>query len=130
VQIIADIKTKIIYAANFCTGRKHDFRLFKESKINLPPHVQILADSGYQGIADIHANSMIPEKKIKMKPLTEKQKQSNRDLAKRRVVIEHIFGKLKIFRILSDRYRNRRKHFGLRFTLIAAIYNIEVKSSS
>jgi transposase len=65
-----------------------------------------------------------------MKPLTEKQKQSNRDLAKRRVVIEHIFGKLKIFRILSNRYRNRRKRFGLRFTLIAAVYNIEIKSSS
>jgi hypothetical protein len=91
VQIIADIKTKIIYAANFCTGRRHDFRLFKESGIKLPPHVQISADSGYQGIADIHSDSIIPEKKTKMKPLTEKQKQSNRDLAKRRAVIDCIY---------------------------------------
>jgi hypothetical protein len=29
----------------------------------------------------------------------------------------------KRFKIVSDRYRNRRKRFGLRFTLIAAAYN-------
>jgi hypothetical protein len=27
---------------------------------------------------------------------------------------------------LSDRYRNRRKRFGLRFNLIAAIYNADL----
>jgi hypothetical protein len=35
----------------------------KKAKLNMPPHVQILADSGYQGTADIHSNSIIPEKK-------------------------------------------------------------------
>jgi hypothetical protein len=29
---------------------------------------------------------------------------------------------------LSERYRNRRKRFGLRFNLIAAIYNMELKT--
>ncbi|MEJ6485435.1 IS5/IS1182 family transposase, partial [Nostoc punctiforme UO1] len=33
---------------------------------------------------------------------------------------------LNIFRILSSRYRNRRKRFGLRFNLIAGIYNYEL----
>ncbi|RYY77704.1 MAG: IS5/IS1182 family transposase, partial [Moraxellaceae bacterium] len=28
--------------------------------------------------------------------------------------------------ILAERYRNRRKRMGLRFNLIAAIYNIEL----
>lgn len=32
---------------------------------------------------------------------------------------------LKIFRILFERYRNRRRRFGLRFSLIAAIYDFE-----
>ena len=35
-------------------------------------------------------------------------------------------GSLKRFKIVSDRYRNRRKRFGLRFNLIAGIYNYEV----
>ncbi|MBT7069820.1 MAG: IS5/IS1182 family transposase, partial [Anaerolineae bacterium] len=38
----------------------------------------------------------------------------------------HVIGKLKVFRILSERYRNRRKRFGLRFNLIASLYNFEL----
>jgi hypothetical protein len=30
---------------------------------------------------------------------------------------------------LSERYRNRRKRFSIRFNLIAAIYNLELKST-
>jgi hypothetical protein len=40
-------------------------------------------------------------------------------LAQQRVVIEQVFAYLKRFRILSERYRNRRRRFGLRFNLIA-----------
>ncbi|MBI4854299.1 MAG: IS5/IS1182 family transposase, partial [Acidobacteria bacterium] len=35
-------------------------------------------------------------------------------------------GRLKVFRILSEHYRNRRKRFNLRFNLIAGIYNYEL----
>lgn len=38
----------------------------------------------------------------------------------------NIYRKLKIFKILSSRYRNRKKRFGLRFNLIAGIYNYEL----
>lgn len=44
------------------------------------------------------------------------------------MVSEHINARLKVFRILAERYRNRRKRFGLRFNLIAAIYNLEYPS--
>jgi hypothetical protein len=37
--------------------------------------------------------------------------------------------RLKIFRILGERYRNRRKRFGLRFNLIAALVNVELLRS-
>ncbi|MDR0640405.1 MAG: IS5/IS1182 family transposase, partial [Holosporales bacterium] len=30
------------------------------------------------------------------------------------------------FKIISDKYRNRRQRFGLRFNLIAGIYNFEI----
>jgi len=33
---------------------------------------------------------------------------------------------MKIFRILSERYRNRRKRFSLRFNLLAGLYNYEL----
>jgi hypothetical protein len=45
-------------------------------------------------------------------------------------VCRTIHRKLKIFRILSERYRNRRKRFGLRFNLIAAIYYMELEKAN
>ena len=47
-------------------------------------------------------------------------------LSSKRITNEHVIGKLKRFNILSYRYRNRRKRFGLRVNLISAIYNFEL----
>ena len=113
-------------ATAFSPGSKHDFQLFKDDKLTIAQHIRILADAGYQGLADLHENGQTPCKKSKYHPLTQKEKQRNRALARKRIVIEHIFRKLKIFRILSERYRNRRTRFALRFNLIAALYNREL----
>ena len=43
-----------------------------------------------------------------------------------RIAIENILCCLKVFRILSEKYRNRRKRYGLRFNRIAALYNREL----
>ena len=88
--------------------------------------ISILADAGYLGLTGLHSNSRTPAKKTKLHPLSKEQKASNRALSQKRIFIENIIRKLKIFRILSERYRNRRKRFGLRFNLIAAIYNMEL----
>jgi len=58
--------------------------------------------------------------------LDKADRRSNRTLAQRRVIAEHVNRRLKIWRILSERYRNRRKRFGLRFNLIAGLYNYEL----
>jgi transposase len=61
------------------------------------------------------------------------QKKFNQQLSKERIVVEHVNRKLKIFRILSSRYRNRRRRFGLRLNLahqaIAGVYNYELSLS-
>ena len=122
------MKIRRILFTNFCAGSTYDFRLFKESRIQLPPYVLLPADAGYQGVTKIHANSQPPVKKTKLHPLNKEQQASNSALSRKRIVIEHIFCKLKVFRILRERYRNRRKRFGLRFSLIAAVYNMELFS--
>jgi hypothetical protein len=86
-----------------------------------------LADKGYQGIQKFLTNSCIPKKKPRGSELSNEAKNSNRELAKLRVVSEHIHRQLKVFRILSERYRNRRQRFGLRFNLIAGLYNYELR---
>jgi len=125
-QVVADPKTKRVVATSFSEGKKHDFKLFQESRLPLLPQTECLADSGYLGLAKQHQNSRLPKKKSKLYPLTPEQKEANRQLSRERFVIEHIIRSLKIFRILAERYRNRRKRFCLRFNLIAALYNYEL----
>jgi hypothetical protein len=85
-------------------------------------------DTGYQGIQKIHANSLLPKKKSKKSPLTKEDKRNNKKLSSERVINENVIGSIKRFKIISDRYRNRRKRFALRFNLISAIYNLELNS--
>jgi transposase len=124
--VIANLNTQEILVTDFAKGHTHDFQLFKDSRCRLALSIRALADAGYQGLAEWHANSQTPFKKTKRHPLTQEQKASNRSLSRQRILIENIIRRLKIFRILSERYRNRRKRFGLRFNLIAAIYNLEL----
>ena len=79
-------------------GREHDFRIFKNSKVQLRAEIKILGDKGYQGIQKLHPNSQTPKKKTRGKDL--------------------------------NRYCNRRRRFGLRFNLIAAIINFELALTS
>ncbi len=71
--------------------------------------------------------SSIPKKKSKKNPLTKNDKKNNRRLAGERVLNENVIGMLKRFKIIADKYRNRRKRFGLRFNLISGIYNFELR---
>lgn len=123
-------KTQEIICVAVREGKVHDFRLWKESQIGIGKKIELLADKGYQGVEKIHDNSRTPIKKPKGKSLNEEQKKFNQQLAKERIVVEHVHRKLKIFRILSSRYRNRRRRFGLRLNLIAGIYNYELSLSS
>lgn len=119
-----------IICTAFGKGRVHDFRLCKLHRLPMLPEQLCLADRGYQGIAKVHLTSCTPTKKPRQGKLDKAERQHNRNLARLRVVAEHVNRKLKIFRILAERYRNRRKRFGLRFNLVAAIINFELALSS
>ena len=127
-QIVVDKKTRRIISTAITNGKRHDFRLFKESKTRIHPDIKVVTDTGYQGIAKLHSQSELPKKRSKNKPLTSDDKKRNQVLASESVGNENVIGMLKRFKILSDRYRNRRKRFGLRFNLIAGIYNLELNS--
>lgn len=121
-----DRTTGAIGCTAFAKGRVHDFRIFKHNRLPLSPKIQVLADKGYQGILKLHANSQTPKKKPKKATLDKANRRYNRDLASRRIIVEHVNQRLKIWRILAERYRNRRRRFGLRFNLIAGLYNYEL----
>ena len=124
--VIVDKADKSIICTAFANGKRHDFKLFKESDIRIDPEIIVKTDTGFVGIDKIHANSVFPKKRSKNNPLTKEDKQSNREISSERVANEHGIGFVKRFKILSERYRNRRKRFGLRFNLIAGICNFDI----
>jgi hypothetical protein len=89
--------------------------------------IQGIVDSGYTGIKKLQNTSLLPKKRSRGKALTRDEKQMNRNISSERALNENVIGRLKRFKILSDKYRNRRKRFGLRFNLIAGIQNWELK---
>ena len=126
-QLVVDKKSSKIICTNICNGKKHDFKLFKDSKVRWIKGICGIVDSGYTGIKNFQSTSLLPKKRSRKAALTKNDKQMNRQIASERVLNENVIGRLKRFKILSDRYRNRRKRFGLRFNLIAGIYNREVE---
>jgi hypothetical protein len=125
--LIINQSTKEIICTAFGQGRRHDFYIFKKSKTFIKKEIQLLADKGYQGIKACHNLSKTPHKKTKNNLLTPEEIAENRQQAKLRIGVENVIRCLKIWRILSSRYRNRKKRFGLRANLIAGIYNYELK---
>lgn len=123
-----DKKSQKIICTDYSNGKKHDFKLLKESSVHCKEDSKILTDTGMLGLQKIHGKTSMPKKKSKKKPLTKADKKENKKLSSERVLNEHVIGKIKRFKIVADRYRNRRKRFGLRFNLIAGIYNFELKN--
>ena len=108
-------------------GKTHDFKLFKDEFIGIDELIQLLADSGYQGIIELHSNSKTPIKKRKNQELTAEEKAYNRELSRLRILIENVNRRIKRFKIMCDRYRNKRKRHGLRMSILCGLHNLDLQ---
>jgi len=119
-------ETREIICTAHAEGSTHDFKLYEESVGSAVfEDKQIQGDSGYQGILKLHKNSETPKKKPKGGELTDGEKAENKRISTNRMLIEHINAKIKVFKITASKYRNRRKRFALRMSLICGILNLE-----
>ncbi len=110
-------RIKAVGSASF--GRTHDKKDYQQKKFIIHPKVKKMGDSGYQG-----TNMEIPFKKTKKQRLTPAQKGFNRNHSRERIVVEHVIGKMKIFKVLAERFRNPLKSHDLIFKNIAGIHNV------
>ena len=108
-------------------GAVHDFEIFKRSEYHFYEDILLIGDKGYQGIKLFHSNSLTPYKKPKNSELTEYQKWFNSQLGSYRIYIENINRRIKRFKILQYRYRNKQKKHLLRVSLISGIHNHELR---
>ncbi len=83
-------------------GSIHDKKLHDETKLIYDKKAKPFSDLGYYGAKRI----TMPIKKPKLMKLTVEEKKFNRLLSKQSIIVEHTIEKMKIFQILSQRYRN------------------------
>ncbi len=103
-------KGKIRSVSGTHPGKVHDFSIYKGKKNRHKfPGVPEKGDSGCRGIHKIRKNAEIPYKKPKGGHLTGEQKAFNRSLSEKRIKVENVIGEIKIFKIISDFYRNRHR---------------------
>lgn len=124
IQIIIEEVTNKILSIAFEKGSVHDYKVFKNTTEDINKEISFLADSGYQGIDKIFKHSTTPKKKSKNNPLTDEDKEFNHLISTNRISVEHTNCQVKIFRILSERYRNRIKTFFIPAILICNFYNL------
>ncbi len=73
----------------------------------------------------IHKYVELTYKATKTKPLDAEEKEYNRALSGIHVKVENTLGDIKTFKIMSDRYRNKRKRYNVKFQIIAGIVNLK-----
>ena len=119
---------KIRSVSRTCPGKIHDFSIYKDQKNRDRFHgIPKKADSGYQGIQKYDSDAEIPVKKPKNGKLTPEQRQYNHKLSEKRIKVENVIRETKIFNILSDTYRNRRKNHSIKTNIIAGIVNMKTE---
>jgi len=124
--LIVNANNNEIICTAHAKGSAHDFKLYEDSVGNaVADDIKIRGDSGYQGILNLHKNSETPKKKPKGGVLTKEEKAENRRISRDRILVENINAKIKVFKITANKYRNRRKRFALRISLICGIINLE-----
>ena len=118
-QVASEQKGRIKAVSPAYPGRVHDKKVYDQERVQKPPGVPAKGDSGYQG-SDLET----PHKKPKGGRLSESQKAENRQHARERIVVEHGIGRMKIFQILAQRFRNALSRHTLIFKNVAGLVNL------
>jgi DDE superfamily endonuclease/Helix-turn-helix of DDE superfamily endonuclease len=100
-------------------GKVHDKKVDDATRVVGPPGVRRTGDSGYAG-----TGLDTPTKRPPKGTLTARQKAGNRRVSKRRIVVEHGIGKLKVWRIAAERYRNPLRRHTLILKNVAGMHNL------
>lgn len=99
-------------------GKVHDKKVYDRTRTIVPRDVTGYGDTGYQGTA-----LRTPVKKKRGQKLNRRQRRGNRRISRKRIVAEHAIGKMKIWRIASERYRNPTRRHTLILKNVAGLHN-------
>lgn len=100
-------------------GKVHDKKVYDNSRTVVPAGVKAYGDTGYQGAA-----LRTPVKKKPKQELTRRQRRGNRRISRKRIAAEHAIGKMKVWRIAGERFRNPTSRHTLIIKNVAGLHNL------
>jgi hypothetical protein len=111
-------RVRIVAVSAMFPGATHDKRVYDRTRVVVPPGVLRTGDTAYLG-----TGLDTPTRRPRNGRLTARQKARNRGVSRRRIVVEHGIGKMKVWRIAAERYRNPRRSHTLMMKNIAGLHN-------
>lgn len=130
--VVSDEHKRILLVSPTKPGRRHDKRLADRVHLveHIPDEVGVWGDSGFQGIQDLHPNTLVAKRGRKNRPLTAAEKRENYVISSFRVVVEHAIGGMKRYRVMTDTLRNKIGIFDDRIAVVTAgIWNYHLAYS-
>lgn len=126
-------KTLILHVSGNLPGSVSDSTVLAGSGImhSIPEDVQVNLDRGYEGAEDRYPNNKVykPKRAQRNHPLTLFEKLYNHLINKTRILVEHVIGRLKKFRIVSELYRNRRSAHADYLVAVVGLINFRALNS-
>jgi len=110
-NVVINQQAKIMLLTPTCEGKKHDKKIADETGLSLPAGSSLCQDTGFQGFALTNVTIIQPKKKPRGKELTPEEKESNRQISRLRIRVEHAIGGVKRYRIVKDLLRVRKDDF-------------------
>lgn len=99
-------------------GSVHDKKVFDRMRVAVPAGATGYGDTAYLG-----TGLTTPRRKPPKGRLTPRQKAGNRRVGRKRVAVEHGIGKMKVWRIAGERWRNPRRRHTLVMKNVAGLHN-------
>ena len=104
-MLLGDQECRVPFLSDTYEGRTHDKPIADQTPYPLPQGSELLQDLGFVGFTVEGGETTQPHKKPRGGELTPEQKAENRQIAHRRVRIEHIICSIKRLRIVKDTVR-------------------------
>jgi hypothetical protein len=99
-------------------GSAHDKKVFDRTRVVIPAGATGYGDTAYLG-----TGLTTPRRKPPKGHLTPRQKAGNRRVGRKRVAVEHGIGKMKVWRVAAERWRNPRRRHTLVMKNVAGLHN-------
>jgi hypothetical protein len=103
-------------------GKTSDINLFRETRYKFTDTQKFLGDKAYIGDDAITT----PHKKPKNTEISELQKKENKQLSSRRITVEHMICRGKIFRVASDKFRLARHRYSQVIMAVCALVRLGI----